>query len=117
MAENGCNPNNQYAWDHSKLKLSLNAVRNGDPSYEQCHASQEEGEDVSDDAVDDGAGHVSIVTYVGGEVKRGGLEIIHFFPVPPFQGSDCLQFVLQVFVKVGGRYELFASRLTVRTAK
>ena len=61
MAENGCDPNNQYAWDHGKLKLSLNAVRDGDPSYEQCHASQEEGEGVSDDAVDDGAGHVSII--------------------------------------------------------
>jgi hypothetical protein len=61
MAENGCDPNNQYAWDHGELKLSLNAVRDGDPSYEQCHASQEEGEGVSDDAVDDGAGHVRIV--------------------------------------------------------
>ena len=29
---------------------------------------------------------MSIVPYVGGECKRGGLEIIHFFPVPPFQG-------------------------------
>ena len=29
---------------------------------------------------------MSIVHYVGGECKRGGLEIMHFFPVPPFQG-------------------------------
>jgi hypothetical protein len=63
MAEKRRNPNNQYAWDHGKLKLSLNAVRDGDPSYEQCHASQEEGEGVSDDGVDDGAGHGSIVPY------------------------------------------------------
>jgi len=61
MAENGCDPNNQYAWDHGELKLSLNAVRDGYPSYERCHASKEEGEGVSDDAVDDGVGHVSIV--------------------------------------------------------
>ena len=67
MAENGCNPNNQHAWDHGKLKLSLNAVCDGDPSYERCHADKEECEGVSDDAVEDGAvSHVSIVTYVRG---------------------------------------------------
>ena len=43
------------------MELSLNAIRHGYPSYERCHASKEEGEGVSDDAVDDGAGHVSIV--------------------------------------------------------
>jgi len=62
MAEKRRNPNNQYAWDHGKLKLSLNAVRDGDPSYERCHADKEECEGVSDDAVNDGACHVSIVT-------------------------------------------------------
>ena len=31
--------------------------------------------------------HVNIVPYVGGECKRGGLEIMHFFLVPTFQGS------------------------------
>ena len=117
MAEKRRNPNNQYAWDHGKLKLSLNAVRDGYPSYERCHADKEECEGVSDDVVGGDAVHVSIVPQVVRVCKRGGLEIIHFFLVPTFQGSDCLQFVLQVFVKVGGRYELFASRLTVRTAK
>jgi hypothetical protein len=62
MAKNGCDPNNQYAWDHGELKLSLNAVRDGYPSYERCHASKEEGEGVSDDAVSGDASHVSIVT-------------------------------------------------------
>lgn len=85
MAEKRRNPNNQYAWNHGELKLSLNAVRDGDPSYEQCHASQEEGEGVSDDGVNDGAGHVSIVPQVLRVCKRGGLEIIHFFLVPTFQ--------------------------------
>ena len=90
MAEKRCNPNNQHAWDHGKLKLSLNAVRDGYPSYERCHADKEEGEGVSDDAVSGDAVHVSIVPYVGGECKRGGLEIIHFFPVPPFQGRTVI---------------------------
>jgi len=70
MAEKRGNPNNHHTWDHGELKLSLNAVRDGYPSYERCHASKEECEGVSDDAVDDGAGHVSIVTYVGGECKK-----------------------------------------------
>jgi hypothetical protein len=62
MAEKRRNPNNQYAWDHGELKLSLNAVRDGYPSYERCHADKEECEGVSDDAVSGDASHVSIVT-------------------------------------------------------
>ena len=99
------------------MELSLNAVRDGYPSYERCHASKEEGEGVSDDAVDDGAGHVSIVPYFVVTVNGGDWKLFISFQSLPSRGSDCLQFVLQVFVKVGGRYELFASRLTVRTAK
>ena len=71
MAEKRRDPNNQYAWDHGELKLSLNAVRHGYPSYERCHASKEEGEGVSDDGVDDGAGHVSIVPYFVVTVNGG----------------------------------------------
>ena len=43
------------------MELSLNAVRDGYPSYERCHASKEECEGVSDDAVSGDAVHVSIV--------------------------------------------------------
>lgn len=71
MADKRCNPNNHYTWDHGELKLSLNAIRHGYPSYERCHASKEEGEGVSDDAVDDGAGHVSIVPYFVVTVNGG----------------------------------------------
>lgn len=87
MAEKRCNPNNQNTWDHGELKLSLNAVRYGYPSYERCHADKEECEGVSDDVVGGDAVHVSIVPQVVRVCKRGGLEIIHFFLVPTFQGS------------------------------
>ena len=86
MADKRCNPNNHYTWDHGELKLSLNAVRDGYPGYERCHANKEEGKGVSDDAVSGDAVHVSIVPQVVRVCKRGGLEIIHFFLVPTFQG-------------------------------
>ena len=69
------------------MELSLNAVRDGYPSYERCHADKEECEGVSDDAVEDGAvSHVSIVTYVGGRSQTGGTRNYAFLSSPHLPG-------------------------------